>query len=273
MRDFRSTVLVGTPSYALRIAESLEQQDVPLSSLHLRWGMFGSAPWPEAVRHRIESLLGLSATDNYAISEVMGPGVSGECAENRNGLHVNEDHFLCEIIDPDSGEVLSPGETGELVITTLTKEAIPILRYRTRDLTSLDPEPCPCGRTLARMARVHSRTDDMLIVGGAKIFPAQIEELLLRVEGVEPNYRLIVDEVGGVERVEVQVEISSALLTGDVSHLLKVQNQIRESLQADLGLVADLKLVESRTIGPVDHPSERIVDRRPAEGGDPHTAE
>lgn len=273
MQDFRSTVLVGTPSYALRIAEALDHHDVPLSSLHLRWGMFGSAPWPEAVRRRIESLLGLSATDNYAISEVMGPGVSGECEENKNGLHINEDHFLCEIIDPDSGEVLPPGQAGELVITTLTKEALPILRYRTRDLTSLNLETCSCGRTLARMARVFSRTDDMLIAGGVKVFPAQIEEVLLQVEGVEPNYRVIVDEVGGVERVEVQVEVSSALLTGDVSQLLKVQNQIRQSLEADLGLVADLKLVESRTIGPVDHPSQRIVDRRGAEGGDRNTRE
>jgi len=203
----------------------------------------------------------------------MGPGVSGECEEKKNGLHINEDHFLCEIIDPDSGEVLPPGQAGELVITTLTKEALPILRYRTRDLTSLNLEACSCGRTLARMARVFSRTDDMLIAGGVKIFPAQIEEVLLQVEGVEPNYRVIVDEVGGVERVEVQVEVSSALLTGDVSQLLKVQNQIRQSLEADLGLVADLKLVESRTIGPVDHPSQRIVDRRRAEGGDRNTRE
>jgi len=198
----------------------------------------------------------------------MGPGVSGECEEHKGGLHINEDHFLCEVVDPDSGEVLPPGETGELVITTLTKEAIPILRYRTRDLTSVDVRPCPCGRTLARMARVFSRTDDMLIIGGVKVFPAQIEHVLIQVEGVEPDYRLIVDQVGGMERVEVQVEVPAALLTGDVGRLLRVQNLLRERLQNDLGLSAEVKLVESRTIGPVEHPSQRIVDRRRREGGE-----
>jgi phenylacetate-CoA ligase len=268
MRDFRTTALVGTPTNALRIAEALEELRVPRSSLHLRWGMFGSAPWPESVRRRIESLLGISATDNYAISEVMGPGVSGECEENKSGLHINEDHFLCEVVDPDSGEVLPPGETGELVITTLTKEAIPILRYRTRDLTSVDVRPCACGRTLARMARVLSRTDDMLIIGGVKVFPAQIEQVLTQVEGAEPDYRVILDQVGGMERVEVQVEVPAALLTGDVGRLLRVQNLLRERLQNDLGVSAEVKLVESRTIGPVEHPSQRIVDRRRTEGGE-----
>jgi len=268
MRDFRTTALAGTPSDALRIAEALEEFGVARSSLHLRWAMLGSAPWPESVRSRIESLLGVSATDNYAISEVMGPGVSGECEENKHGLHINEDHFLCEIIDPDTGEVLPPGTTGELVITTLTKEAIPILRYRTRDLTSVDPSPCSCGRTLARMARVFSRTDDMLIIGGVKLFPAQIEQTLSEVEGVEPHYRLIVDQVGGVDRVEVQVEVSGALLAGDIGLLLRTQNLLRQKLQDELGLSAELKLVESRTIGPVEHPSQRIVDRRRTEGGE-----
>jgi phenylacetate-CoA ligase len=268
MRDFRTTALVGTPTDALRIADALQQLRFPRSSLHLRWGMFGSAPWPESLRSRIESLLGISATDNYAISEVMGPGVSGECEEHKNGLHINEDHFLCEVVDPDSAEVLPPGETGELVITTLTKEAIPVLRYRTRDLTSVDPRPCPCGRTLARMARVFSRTDDLLIIAGVKLFPAQIEQVLARVEGVEPDYRVILDQVGGVDRVEVQVEVPAALLTGDVGRLLRVQHLLRERLQHDLGLSAEVKLVEPRTIGPAEHPSHRILDRRRAEGGD-----
>jgi phenylacetate-CoA ligase len=272
MRDFRSTALVGTPTDALRIAEALEEQGIPRTSLHLRWGMFGSAPWSENLRARIESQLGISATDNYSISEVMGPGVSGEC-EEKDGLHINEDHFLCEVIDPESAEVLPPGEPGELAITTLTKEALPMLRYRTRDLTSIDTRPCPCGRTLARMARVSSRTDDMLIIGGVKVFPAQIEHVLTGVEGVEPHYRVIVEEAGGVDRVEVQVEVSGALLTGDVGRLLKTQNLLRQRLQADLGLSAELKLVEPRTIGPVDQPSQRIVDRRRAEGGKRSKAE
>ncbi|MBN1458267.1 MAG: phenylacetate--CoA ligase [Armatimonadetes bacterium] len=266
LRDFRSTVLVGTPADALRIADALEELKVPRTSLHLRWGMFGSAPWSEGTRQRIESLLGISATDNYAISEMMGPGVSGEC-EQKEGLHVNEDHFLCEIIDPDSGEVLPPGETGEMVITSLTKEALPILRYRTRDLSSLDPSPCPCGRTLARMSRIFSRTDDLLIVGGTKLFPSQLEDVLQQVEGVEPHYRVIVDQKGGVDTVEVQVEVSSALLTGDVSQLLRVQKELQARLKQELGLQAELKLVESRTIGPVEHQAKRIVDRRLGEGG------
>jgi len=268
MRDFRTTALVGTPSYALRIAEALQDQDIPRSALHLRWGMFASAPWPEAVRSRIESLLGISATDNYAVSEVMGPGISGECEEHKHGLHLNEDHFLCEIVDPDSGDVLPPGETGELVITTLTKEALPILRYRTGDLTSIDPTPCPCSRTLARMARVFSRTDDLLIVGEVKVLPARIEEVLLQVEGLEPHYRVIVEEVAGVDRVEVQVEVPSALLTGDVSRLLKVQEELRRRLETELGLSAETKLVEARTIGPAARPAARILDRRRQEGGE-----
>jgi phenylacetate-CoA ligase len=268
MQDFRTTALVGTPSYALQIAESLEERGVPRSSLHLRWGMFGSEPWPEAVRTRIEALLGLSATDNYGISEVMGPGVSGECEPHKAGLHINEDHFLCEIVDPDSGEILPPGQNGELVITTLTKEALPIIRYRTGDLSSLDLETCACGRTLARMARVFSRTDDMLIVGGLKIFPSQIEEVLLQAEGITPHYRVIVDRAAGMDTLEVQVEVSSSLLTGDMRHLMQTQNLLRQRLETALGLAVEIKLVEPATIGPAEHRAQRVVDRRAGEGGD-----
>lgn len=268
MQDFRTTALVGTPSDALRLGETLAEQGVSRSGLHLRWGLLGSAPWSEAVRQRIETRLGISATDNYSISEVMGPGVSGECEEHKNGLHINEDHFLCEVVNPDTGESLPSGAMGELVITTLTKEALPIIRYRTGDLTSIVREPCPCGRTLARMARVFSRTDDMLIVGGVKLFPSQIEEVLVEVEGLEPNYRVIVDRVGGVDTLEVQVEISSTLLTGDVSHLLRTQQLLRQRLEAALGVKAEVKFVEPRTLGSTAQPSERVVDRRRGEGGD-----
>jgi phenylacetate-CoA ligase len=268
MQDFRTTALVGTPSYALRIAEALGERGVSRSSLHLRWGILGSAPWPEAMRKRIEDLLGISATDNYNISEVMGPGVSGECQEQRNGLHINEDHLLCEIIDPDSGEVLPPAETGELVITTVTKEALPIIRYRTGDLTALNPEPCPCGRTLARMARVFNRTDDMLIVAGVKMSPSQIEQVISEIEGVEPHYRVIVDHAGGVDTLEVQVEVSAALLTGDVRHLLSTQDLLRKRLEAALGVAPEVKLVEAATLDTDEPRSKRIVDRRSTEGGD-----
>ncbi len=247
MQDFRTTALAGTPSHALQIAEALEEARVPRSSLHLRWGMLGSEPWTEEVRAKIESRLGISATDNYGISEVMGPGVSGECEEQKDGLHINEDHFLCEIVDPGSGEVLPPGETGELTITTLTKEALPILRYRTGDLTSLNPRPCPCGRTLARMARLFRRTDDMIIVGGVKVFPSQIEAVLAEIEGVEPQYEVIVDRSGPVDKLEVRVEVSTHLLTGDVGHLLRTQNLLAQKLQKALGVTTEVRMVEPKS--------------------------
>jgi phenylacetate-CoA ligase len=294
MQDFRSTALVGTPSYALQIAEALEERGVARSRLHLRWGIFGAEPWAEAMREMIQERLGISASDNYGISEVMGPGVSGECSVGREGqgasgaerraeenklrrgasdappcgLHINEDHFLCEIVDPESGESLPSGQTGELVITTLTKEALPVIRYRTGDLTSLSLEPCGCGRTLARMARVSSRTDDMLIVGGVKVFPSQIEGILLQIEGVEPHYQVIVDRVGGRDLLEVQVEVSSALLSGDMRHLLQTQNLLRQRLEAALGLTAEVRLVEPRTIGRSRDRAQRTIDRRKREGGD-----
>jgi phenylacetate-CoA ligase len=247
MQDFRTTTLVGTPSHALQIAEALEETGAPRSSLHLRCGMFGSEPWTEEVRAKIETRLGISATDNYGISEVMGPGVSGECEEQKDGLHINEDHFLCEIVDPGSGEVLPPGETGELTITTLTKEALPILRYRTGDLTSLNPRPCPCGRTLARMARVFRRTDDMIIVGGVKVFPSQIEAVLAEIEGVESQYEVVVDRSGPVDKLEVRVEVSTHLLTGDVSHLLRTQNLLAQELEKALGVTTEVRMVEPKS--------------------------
>ena len=267
MQDFRTTALVGTPSYALEIAETLKAKGVARSTLHLRWGMFGAEPWTEATRARIESLLGISATDNYGISEVMGPGVSGECEEHKCGLHINEDHFLCETVDPGSGEVLPPGETGELVITTLAKEALPIIRYRTGDLTALDPEPCACGRTLARMARISGRTDDMFVIGGVKVFPAQIEEVLLEIEGVEPHYLVVVERRGGADAVQVQVEVPESLLTGDVSHLLRTQELLRQRLEAALGLTVEVKLVEPRTIAGSGERPQKVIDRRKGEGG------
>ncbi len=267
MQDFRTTALVGTPSYALQIAAAVEERGVARSSLHLRWGVLGFEPWPEALRRRIESRLGITATDIYGVSELMGPGVSGECVEARAGLHINEDHFLCEIVDPDSGEALPPGETGELVVTTLTREALPVLRYRTGDITSLDPTPCACGRTLARMARVFSRTDDLIIVEGVRVMPAQVEAVLEEVEGVEPRYQLIVDREGGADRLELRVEVQGALLTGDVRHLMRTQATLRQRLQTALGLTVDVRLVESRTIAGSGDRARRVIDRRRQEGG------
>ncbi len=269
MQDFRTTALACTPTHARQIAECLEERGTARGALSLRWGMLGGEPWAEAMREEIEGRLRISATDNYRVSEVMGPGVAGECEEQKAGLHINEDHFLCEIVDPVSGEALPHGQTGELVITTLTKEALPLLRYRTRDLTSLDPEPCACGRTLARMTRVLSRTDDLVIVGGVKLFPAQIEAALAQVEGAGANYKVFVDRVGATDRLEVQVEVSSALLTGDVRHLMRTQDQIRQRIEETVGLTAEVKLVEARSLGAAGQSASggpRIVDRRAGEG-------
>jgi len=273
MQDFRTTALVGTPSYALQIAEALAEKGLPRAGLHLRWGMLGGEPWSEGMRHRIESQLSISATDNYRVSEVMGPGVAGECEEHKSGLHISEDHFLCEIVAPETLEVLPPGESGELVITTLTKEALPVIRYRTGDLTSLNLEPCACGRTTARMARVFRRTDDLIIVGGVKVFPSQIEAVLLSVEGVEPHYQVFLDRPGATDRMEVQVEVSSGLLTGDMRHLLRAQHQLREKLEEALGVAAEVKLVEPRTLGRAPGRGPRIVDRRRIEGDESPTQE
>jgi phenylacetate-CoA ligase len=273
MQDFRTTALVGTPSYALQVAEAVRERGIARSSLHLRWGALGFEPWSEAVRARIEAGLGISATDIYGVSEVMGPGVSGECVEAKAGLHINEDHFLCEIVDPASGETLPPGETGELVITTLTREALPVLRYRTGDLTALDPAPCACGRTLARMARVSSRTDDLVIVEGVRVLPSQIESVLQQVEGVEPHYQLIVRREGGADRLELQVEVPSLLLTGDLRHLLRTQDALRERLSSALGLTVQVRLVESRTIQGCGGRARRVLDLRDSEGGDRGRAE
>ena len=267
MQDFRTTALVGTPTYALQIAEAMDDMGVNPKGLALRVGLFGGEPLSERMRQEIESRLSISATDNYGLSEVIGPGVSGEC-DRKNGLHISEDHFIAEIVDPESGEPRGPGEAGELVLTTLTREAMPIVRFRTRDITSLTFEPCACGRTTARMSRVMHRTDDMLIIRGVNVYPSQIEEVLLQVEGVEPHYLVVVERKSGVDTVQVQVEVPGALLTGDVSHLLRTQELLRQRLEAALGLTVEVKLVEPRTIARSEQRAQRVIDRRNREGTD-----
>src|SRR3989339_1836151 len=205
MQDFKVTALVCTPTYALHLAEAGEEMGIDFAKAGLKWGLFGGEPWTESIRAQIESKMKITATDNYGLSEVIGPGVSGECLE-QNGLHINEDHFLVEIIDPKTLLPVPPGETGELVITTLTKEAFPMIRYRTRDLTSIRPGDCPCGRTGRRMSRLAGRTDEMLIIRGMKVSPAKIESLLFEIEGNEPNYRIVIDRKGAMDEVTVLVE-------------------------------------------------------------------
>lgn len=248
MRDYRTTVIVGTPSYGLWIAEALDEMKVNRVALSLRVGLFGGEPWSEAVRADIESRLGISALDSYGLSEIIAPGVSWEC-ECKSGLHIAEDHFVAEVIDPKTAEPLGPGNEGELVLTTLTKEALPLIRYRTGDLTSLDHDTCKCGRTLARMSRVHSRTDDMIIVQGVSIFPSQVEAVLMEVEGTKPHFRLVIDRRGSVDEVEVQVEVSERIFSDQVSKLVEVEEKLRNRLHAVLGISPRVRLVEPRTLG------------------------
>ena len=262
MRDFDTTVLVSTPSYALYLAERAEELGIDLSSLKLRLGLFGGEPCSDRMKAEIESALGIRATDNYGLSEVMGPGVAGEC-DCACGLHVNEDHLLLEIVDPASGEPRSYGEEGELVITTLTKEAFPLLRYRTHDLTSLDPSRCECGRTLARMAKVRQRTDDMLIVRGVNVFPSQIEDVLFRIEGVRPHYLIVVDRKKSLDDLEIRLEVEESLFSDVMGDMVRLQASVADKLQSALGLRARVTLVEP---GAIERASggkaKRVLDLR-----------
>jgi phenylacetate-CoA ligase len=220
MRDFGSTVLLCTPSYALNLAEVISEMTIDLSSLKLKVGIFGAEPWSENMKQEIEKKLSLDAIDIYGLSEVMGPGVSCECIEGKKGLHIYEDHFIAEIINPETGEVLPHGEMGELVFTTVTKEAFPIIRYRTKDLTKLMTEPCACGRTFYRMQRITGRTDDMLIIRGVNVFPSQIEHILMSIDEVEPHYQIIVDRKGALDVMEVQVEVREATFSDKIKRVI-----------------------------------------------------
>jgi phenylacetate-CoA ligase len=261
MQDFRTTALVGTPTYALRITEVMDEMHVTPSELSLRVGLFGAEPWSERTRETLQSRLGIRATDNYGLSEVMGPGVSGECEQNE-GLHINEDHFIAEVIDPGTGAPLPPGGEGELVLTTLTKEALPLMRYRTRDVTRLDPAPCACGRTLMRMARVQARTDDMLIVRGVNVYPSQIEGVLAEIEGLEPHYQIVLDRVRALDEMEVWVEVPAELFQGGVGSLRQMEERIGERMRSVLGLSPKIRLVEPRSLERFEGKARRVIDKR-----------
>lgn len=264
MLDFGTTALVCTPSYALYIAEVAEQTGVDIRSLPLRVGLFGGEPSGEGMREEIQRRLGILATDNYGLSEVMGPGVSGEC-ENQCGLHMAEDHFLFEIVDPETGEPLDEGEEGELVITTLTKEAFPVLRYRTHDLTTIDTSPCECGRTSARMRKVRARTDDMLIIRGVNVFPSQIEDALMQVEGVEPHYLIVVNRDGPMDDLEVRIEVAEAIFSDVMADLVGFTRRVAEKVYSVVGLHAKVTLVEPGTIERTAGKAKRVIDNRRAE--------
>lgn len=261
MQDFRTTALVCTPSYALLLADTLEEMNINTSALSLKFGLFGAEPWSQAMRNEIQNKLNIIATDNYGLSEVMGPGVAGECQE-RHGLHINEDHFLVEIINPDTLEPVAPGEIGELVITTLTKEAFPMIRYRTRDLTRLITEPCRCGRTLLRMERILGRTDDMLIIKGVNVYPSQIENVLFEIEGTKPHYQIVVERDGRLDKVTVMVEVVEAIFFDEMKKQGQIINEIKKRLATELGIGVEVKLVEEKTLARTDGKAQRIVDKR-----------
>ncbi len=261
MQDYRSTALVCTPSYALTIADYLEKNQIDPDSLALKIGLFGAEPWSEEMRREIEKRLGLLATDNYGLSEIIGPGVAGECLA-RCGMHVSEDHFIAEIIDPETGEVLPEGSIGELVLTTITKEALPMIRYRTRDITRLHYEPCECGRTHVRMQKTMGRSDDMLIIKGVNVFPTQIEEVLFQVEGCEPHYQLIIERQGNADTLEVQVEVNERIFFDEMKKQKDFIDMVARRLASVLGVSAKVKLVEPSSIPRHEGKAQRIIDRR-----------
>ena len=262
MIDFGATVLCCTPSYAMYLGEEVERLGVK-DQLKLRVGVFGAEPWSENMRLQIEEKLGLKAYDIYGLSEVLGPGVSGECPEQA-GMHVWEDNFYVETIDPDTGDVLPEGTPGELVFTSLTKQAFPVIRYRTRDICTLIPEVCKCGRTHIRMGKPNGRTDDMLIIRGVNVFPSQIEEVLLKVSGdqITPNYQIIVDRVNNVDTFDINVEMSEAFFSDNVKAIEKLEKRITEDLRAMLGIGAKVHLVNPKSIVRSEGKAKRVIDNR-----------
>ena len=261
MIDFGSTILCCTPSYAMFLGETIEEMGVK-DKLSLKAGIFGAEPWTENMRHAIEEKLNIKAYDVYGLSEIMGPGVSYEC-ECQKGMHVNEDMFIPEIIDPDTGEVLPEGQSGELVFTTITKEGFPLIRYRTRDICSLNYQKCSCGRTFVRMNKPTGRSDDMMIIRGVNVFPSQIEEVLLKVGGdVTPNYLILVDRKNNTDTLEVQVEMSEQLFNDEMKSVEAVESNIKEKLRSVLGLSAKVTLVGPKTITRSEGKAKRVIDNR-----------
>lgn len=261
MQDFGVTVLVCTPSYALYMDEVASELNVDRDKIKLRIGLFGAEGSTAEMRREIEKKWGLFATENYGLSEIIGPGISGEC-EYRDGLHINEDHFYPEIIDPDRGEILEEGEEGELVLTSITKEGMPLLRYRTHDITSLIYEPCRCGRTNVRMTAVKGRTDDMLIIRGVNVFPSQIESALIGIEGIGPHYQLVITRNGYLDDLEVHVELVDGKLLERYSELEKLEEKIKHRIYTFLGLNVKVKLVEPKTLERTTGKAKRVIDLR-----------
>ncbi|SJZ86880.1 phenylacetate--CoA ligase family protein [Selenihalanaerobacter shriftii] len=261
MNDFKSTALMCTPSYALYIAEVAEELGFDIKNSKLKYGVFGAEPWSNNMRKEIEELLGIRATDIYGLSEIIGPGVASEC-EAQEGLHIFEDHFIPEVIDPETGENLGYGKKGELVFTTITKTGLPVIRYRTKDISVLHKEKCSCGRTHVRMERVSGRVDDMLIIRGVNVFPSQIESVLLDISETKPHYQLVVEREERLDRLEVWVEVSDAIFSDEVRRLEDLERKIHHEIESVLGISVKIKLVEPNTIPRSEGKAQRVVDKR-----------
>lgn len=264
MHDFGSTVLACTPSYASYLAEAIEESEIERDALKLKAGILGAEPWTDNMRKEIEKKLRIKAFDIYGLSEIIGPGVAFDC-EYQNGLHINEDHFIPEIIDPDTLEVLPEGEFGELVFTTITKEGLPVIRYRTRDLTRLHYDTCRCGRTLVRMDKCTGRSDDMLIIRGVNLFPSQIESVLLDMDETTPHYLLIVDRVNNLDTLELHVEVEDRFYQDRISELQDLHKKIKNQIESTIGLSVNVKLVEPKTIERSEGKAKRVIDKRKME--------
>jgi len=261
MRDFGTTVLACTPSYALYLAEAMRELKIAREDLKLRVGIFGAEPWTEGMRREIEQQLGIVALDIYGLSEIIGPGVACECTK-RAGLHIQDDHFVPEVIDAESGKQLAPGERGELVFTTVTKEGLPLIRYRTRDLTELERTPCKCGRTSTRMRKCLARSDDMLIIRGVNLFPSQIEAVLLEISDLAPHYLLVVEREHNLDKLSLLVEVDEQVFSDTIGQLESFTRRVRSALESALGLGIDVRLVEPRTIERSEGKAKRVLDKR-----------
>jgi len=260
IKDLQASIICCTPSYAAYLAETMKEMGLGPDDIPLKAGIFGAEAWSEEMRQEIEKTMGIKAYDIYGLTELSGPGVSFECSAQA-GMHINEDHFYAEIIDPDTGEVLPEGSKGELVFTSLTKEAFPLLRYRTRDICQLNYEPCPCGRTHVRMAKPMGRSDDMLIIRGVNVFPSQIETVLLN-RGYSPNYQIIVDRVKNVDTFDIKVEMSPEMFTDDMGKIARMQNELVSDLRSMLGIGAKISLVAPKSITRSEGKAVRVIDKR-----------
>lgn len=261
MQDFQSDILTCTPSYAMYLGESLHKAGIPLENINLKAGIFGAEMWTEEMRNKIEKTLGIKALNIYGLTEIMGPGVAQECLE-QDGIHISDDHFYPEIIDPETGEVLGDDQKGELVLTTLTREGMPIIRFRTKDLTSLMSGDCKCGRTTKRMTRITGRSDDMMKIKGVMVFPSQIEKALLSVEGVTPNYQIIVTRPDILDEIEVKVEASKELFSDEIKELEKVEKNIMEAIKSELGIKVNVTICEPESLPRSEGKAVRVIDER-----------